>query len=485
MAEDSLKSKAVKGVGWSFVDNIAGSGITFLVGLVLARILSPAEFGTLGILMIFIAISNSIVDSGFSNALIRKPNATEEDYNTVFYVNMALAAAMYVLLFFTAPSIASFFKSKILIPTLRVLSTILFFNAASIIQRTNLVKKIDFKTQAKVSIISSMISAVVGIGMALTGYGVWALVGQQLSRQIANTIFLWIFNHWIPKLVYSWKSFRELFGFGSKLLISGLIDTIYNNIYQFVIGKFYSKADLGQYTRAQQFNTIFSSNLTAVIQRVSFPTLSNIQDDAERLKAGYRKIITLSMVISFACMLALAAISKPMIIILIGEKWMPAVLFLQIMCLYGMLYPIQALNLNMLQVKGRSDLFLYLEIAKKIIGIIPVVLGILYGIVIMLLGSLGFCIIAYFLNSYYSGKLIGYSSWQQIKDISKPFLISVIASIPAWLLQFTDLPMVTMLTVQILILATLTIGLYYLFARDILHEVVAILGTFTTKLKRR
>lgn len=485
MAEESLKNKAVKGVGWSFVDNIAGSGITFLVGLVLARILSPAEFGTLGILMIFIAISNSIVDSGFSNALIRKPDATEEDYNTVFYVNMALAAAMYILLFFSAPAIAGFFKSDILVSTLRVLSTILFFNAASIIQRTNLVKKIDFKTQAKVSIISSLISAVVGIGMALTGYGVWSLVGQQLSRQIANAIFLWIFNHWTPKRVYSWKSFRELFGFGSKLLISGLLNTIYDNIYQFVIGKFYSKADLGQYTRAQQFNTIFSSNLTAVIQRVSFPTLSNIQDDAERLKAGYRKIITLSMVISFACMLALAAISKPMIIILIGEKWMPAILFLQIMCLYGMLYPIQALNLNMLQVKGRSDLFLYLEIAKKIIGIIPVILGILYGIAIMLLASVGTSIIAYFLNSYYSGKLIGYSSWQQIKDISKPFLISAIASIPAWLLQFTNLPIVAMLTLQIIIIATLTIGLYNIFARDLMYEILSILATFTSKLKRR
>lgn len=485
MAEDSLKHKAVKGVAWSAIDNLAGSGITFLVGLVLARILSPAEFGTLGILMIFIAISNSIVDSGFSNALIRKIDATEEDYNTVFYVNMVLAAVMYAALFFSAPAIANFFSSQILVPTLRVMSIVLFFNAASIIQRTNLVKRIDFKTQAKVSIISSLVSAVVGITMALTGFGVWALVGQQLSRQATNAAFLWIFNRWWPKLVYSWKSFRELFGFGSKLLVSGLIDTVYNNIYQFVIGKFYSKADLGQYTRAQQFNTIFSSNLTGIIQNVGFPTLSAVQNDPERLKQTYRKIITLSMVITFACMMGLAVIAKPMILILIGEKWEPAILYLQIMCWYGMLYPLHAINLNMLKVKGRSDLFLGLEIIKKIVGTIPVILGIFYGILSMLIASVGVGIVSFFLNSHYSGRLVGYSSFDQIKDVSKPFIISLVASIPAFILQFSSLSMPLMISIQIAITIVITILLYRLFAREIYTELLGIAATFTSKLKRR
>ena len=228
---ESLKNKAVKGVGWSFLDNIAGQGITFLVGLVLARILSPAEFGILGMITIFIAISNSIIDSGFSNALIRKTDAKEIDYNTVFFFNLALSTLLYTILFIASPAISRFFKEPQLVEITRVMGLLLFINALAIIQRTLLVKRVDFKTQTKVSIIASAGSAFVGIGMALMGYGVWSLVGQQLSRQFLNTLFLWVFNTWRPVLEFSIQSFKELFGFGSKLLLSGLLNTLYNNIY--------------------------------------------------------------------------------------------------------------------------------------------------------------------------------------------------------------------------------------------------------------
>lgn len=324
---ESLKQKTVKGVGWSFADNIANSGITFLVGLVLANILSPEEYGIMAIVTIFIAVSNSIVDSGFSNALIRKTDIRSVDYNTVFYFNLVVSIFLYLILYVSAPAISVFFKEPILVDVMRVIGWILIINAFAIIPRTIFVRTINFKVQTKVSLIASVSSGIVGIGMALTGWGVWSLVGQQLSRQLLNTVFLWIFCHWRPLREFSTQSFKELFGFGSKLLASGLIDTIYKEIYSFVIGGFYTAADLGQYTRASQFNSIFSSNLTSVVQRVSYPVLSSIQNEPERLLGAYRRVIKTTMLITFACMLGLAAVAKPLIVLLIGEKWLPAVSF--------------------------------------------------------------------------------------------------------------------------------------------------------------
>jgi O-antigen/teichoic acid export membrane protein len=432
----SLKAKTIKGASWSLIDNVANSGIAFIVGIILARILSPAEFGILGMITVFIAISNSIIDSGFSNALIRKNDAKRIDYNTVFYFNILLGIFLYLVLFLCSPSISRFFKEPVLIPITRVMGLILIINSFAIIQRTLLVKRIDFKTQTKISLIASFTSGIIGIAMAFRGLGVWSLVGQQIARHLLNTICLWVFNKWRPIMEFSKRSFKELFSFGSKLLLSGLIDTIYRNIYYLVIGKFYSAAQLGQYTRAEQFNNIFSSNLTSVVQRVSYPVLSSIQDEEERLKQAYRRVIKTTMLISFACMLGLAAVARPLILILVGEKWLPAVSFLHIICFAGMLYPLHAINLNMLQVKGRSDLFLKLEIIKKVIAVIPISLGILYGIELMLWGSVFTSFVAYFLNSYYSPNLINYSTWSQIKDILPTFSVSLVVATAMWSLTY-------------------------------------------------
>ncbi|WP_353085176.1 lipopolysaccharide biosynthesis protein [Flavobacterium sp.] len=420
-----LREKAIKGVSWSFVDNIANAGITFIVGIILARILSPAEFGLIGMITIFIAVSNSIVDSGFSSALIRKVEPKEVDYNTVFYFNLCLGIVLYLILFYSAPAISWFFKEPNLISITRVMGTILIINAFGIVQRSLLVKEVDFKNQTKISMISSIISGIVGITMALKGFGVWSLVSLQISRQLLNTIFLWVISKWRPVLEFSKDSFQELFGFGSKLLISGLMDTIYNNIYFLIIGKYYSAVQLGQYTRAEQFNSIFSSNLTSVVQRVSYPVLCNIQDEDERLKLTYRRVIKATMLVAFTCMLGLAAIAKPLILLTIGEKWLPSVTYLQIICFAGMLQPLHAINLNMLMVKGRSDLFLRLEIIKKAIAVVPICLGVFYGIELMLWGSVFISFAAYVLNSYYSARLINYSIWAQIKDIYPSFLVSI------------------------------------------------------------
>lgn len=470
---ESLKQKTVKGVGWSFADNIANSGITFLVGLVLANILSPEEYGIMAIVTIFIAVSNSIVDSGFSNALIRKTDIRSVDYNTVFYFNLVVSIFLYLILYVSAPAISVFFKEPILVDVMRVIGWILIINAFAIIPRTIFVRTINFKVQTKVSLIASVSSGIVGIGMALTGWGVWSLVGQQLSRQLLNTVFLWIFCHWRPLREFSTQSFKELFGFGSKLLASGLIDTIYKEIYSFVIGGFYTAADLGQYTRASQFNSIFSSNLTSVVQRVSYPVLSSIQNEPERLLGAYRRVIKTTMLITFACMLGLAAVAKPLIVLLIGEKWLPAVSFLQIICFAGMLYPLHAINLNILQVKGRSDLFLKLEIIKKVIAVLPITLGIFFGIEFMLWGSVCTSFNAFFLNSYYSADLIGYPTLRQIRDVSPTFLVSFTVAGCMWGLSFLPLSYYIILPLQLIVGLVLA---YLIYERIKLPEYMEIRG---------
>lgn len=456
----SLKSKTIKGASWSFVDNIAGSGISFLVGIVLARLLSPEEFGLIGIITIFIAVFNSIVDSGFSNALIRKNDAKQVDYNTAFIFNLILSVFVFIVLFFLAPLIGNFFKEPQLVPLTRVMSIIVLINAFALVQRTLLVKKVDFKTQTKVSIIASSSSGVIGLGMAFTGFGVWSLVAQQLSRQFLNTFFLWVYNKWRPQLEFSIKSFKELFNFGWKLLVSGLIATIWTQLFQIVIGKFYTTAALGQFTRAKQFTDIFSSNLTGVVQRVSYPVLSSIQDEKDRLKQGYKKIIKITMFLTFILMLGLAAVAKPMVLVLIGEKWLPSVEFLQILCFSAMLYPLHAINLNMLQVKGRSDLFLILEIVKKIIAIGPIIIGIFIGIKAMLLGSVFTGFIAYYLNSYYSGRDLEYGIKEQISDILPSFFIALSMAAIVWSISLINISPFILLPLQILagIIIIFTIG---------------------------
>ena len=285
-------------------------------------------------------------------------------------------------------------------------------------------KRIDFKSQTKITIVASISSGIIGIAMALMGFGVWSLVVQHLTSQIIRTILLWFVNKWIPNFTFSKNSFHELFGFGWKMMVSNIIDTVWRELYQVVVGKFYSPATLGQYTRAKQFSSLFSSNLTGVIQRVTYPVLSNIQDNQEYMVSAYRRIIKTTMFVTAISMFFLGAISEPLLYCLIGPKWHEAAIYLPLICLTGSTYPLHAINLNMLQVQGRSDLFLGLEIIKKSIALGPLCVGAFIGILPMLYTTIITCIISYFLNSHYSGKLLGYSSWMQLKDIAPSYGIA-------------------------------------------------------------
>ena len=454
MSEPSLRNKTIKGVGWSFTDSLLSQGIVFLVGVVLARLLTPEEYGLLGIMMIFILVSESIVNSGLSSALIRKKDATDEDFDTVFVTNMVLSFVMYAVLFICAPFISSFFDKPQLTILLRVMGTIVIINALSIVPLAMIARTVDFKKQMICSLISAIVSGIIGIGMAYSGYGVWALVGQQITRQLVNSVSLWIATKWQPRLRFFANSFKELWGFGWKLLVSGIINTLWNEIYKVVIGKCYSPATLGQYTQAHQYSDIFSRNLTNVIQRVSYPVLSKLQDERDRLKDAYRRVIKVTMFVTFVLMFGLAGCAKEFIYVLIGEQWQPCVPYLQILCFSMALYPLHAINLNMLQVQGRSDLFLRLEIIKKCIAIIPLLLGIFIDIYWMLLGSVVVGWFAYYLNAYYSGPYLSYSVWLQIKDILPSMALALGMAVIVYLMSYIPLIPYALLPLQILTGAT-------------------------------
>ncbi len=457
MAEQSLKDKTVKGSFWSAADAFLGQGVTFIVSIILARLVTPTEYGLIGICTIFTSVLSGIVDSGFSNSLIRKKNVTEEDYSTMFLTNMGMSLILYLSLFISSPFIAHFFYRPELVDLVRVMGLILFLQGASLVQYTKLTKSIDFKTKTKASFIAAITSGIVGICMAMRGYGVWSLVGQQLSNKFVYSLCLWLFNRWSPNMRFNLNSFQYMWGFGWKLMLSGLLNNVWNQIYQVVVGKCYSPATLGQYTRSRDFASLFSVNFTAIVQRVTFPVLSEVQDDKTRMVEAYRKIIKISMLVTSVILFFLAAIADPLIYCLIGPQWHEAATYLPFICLILFLHPLHAINLNMLQVQGRSDIYLYLEIIKKILSIIPIALGIFVGIYWMLIGSILLGVISFFLNSFFTGKKLGYSSFNQLRDIIPSLCLSIVVALSVYFLKYLPFNNYIILGLQI------TIGLLVFF----------------------
>jgi len=484
MAEQSLKDKTVKGVAWSGIDNVAQFGVSFLVSIVLARLLSPDDYGLIGIIAIFTAVCQALINGGFTTALIRKKDATDDDYNTAFIINLGVSLLLYVVIYLSSPFIADFFHRKELVALTQVSSLGMIIGALALVQQTRLTKRIDFKTQTKITIIASVVSGIVGIAMALMGFGVWSLVVQSLTSQGLRTILLWVANKWIPQLRFSSASFHELFGFGWKMMVSGVLDTVWKELYQVVVGKFYSPATLGQYTRAKQFSTLFSSNLTSVIQRVTYPVLSNIQNDKERMILAYRKIIKVTMFITAISMFFLSAISEPLLYCLIGPKWHEAATYLPLICITGSFYPLHAINLNMLQVQGRSDLFLGLEIVKKILGIFPLSVCFMYGVMPMLYVSVLTTIICYFLNSYFPGKMLGYSSWMQIRDIAPSYGLAIFVALCVFFLKYLPFSYWILLPMQIILGFVVLLCICQKTKMEEYEELKEMVGPYLKKIKK-
>lgn len=423
---DELKNKATQGVFWSAVERYSLQVVQFLLKLVIARILIPDDYGLIGMIAIFMAVSQIFIDGGFSNALIQKKERSEADYNTVFYINFGISVLIYLILFFCAPLIAAFYEQPLLTPITRVYSINLVINSLVAVNKVKLTVDVDFKTLSIISLGAAIISGIAGIGCAYYGMGVWALVVQQLLNSFLNVLLSFYYVKWRPKLMFSMASFHSLFNFGSKLLIASLIHALYENLYNLFIGKKFTSATLGLFTRAQDFTNFAGSNVSAILKRVSFPVLSRIQDDDEHLMSVYKKYIKTATWATFPMLLGLCGIAKPMVLVLLTEKWIGCVPYLQILC-FAMLWDcVTQVNLNLLYVKGHSDWVLRLEIIKKSIAFTILFASLGFGMYVICLGKAVYSVIALYLNTYYTKKLFNYGFWKQMKDLLPQLLLSLL-----------------------------------------------------------
>lgn len=472
---NELRSKTLFGVLWSAVERFSLQGVQFVINIIMARLLLPSDYGMIAMLVILIQVSQIFIDGGFTNALIQRKDRTEIDFSTVFYFNIFISLFLYFLIFISAPWIAEFYRMPELILVTRVITLNFIFSSLSAIHRIKLTIDVDFKTQSKISLISAVSSGVLGICMAYWGFGVWALVFQSLLNNLLLTILFYFFYRWRPLLSFSMSSFKRLFSFGSKLLMSSLIHSVYYNLYSIVIGRRFSAIDLGYYTRAEQFAIFPSANVNAVISRVTFPILSSIQDDNERLTQAYRKYIRLASYLIFPLMVGLAVLAKPLIILLLTEKWIGIVILLQILCFDWMFDHLSGINLNLLYVKGRSDLALRLELIKKTIATIILFSSIPFGLIGMCLGRVLYSLIATYLNTYYTKDLIGLSFLKQVKDIVPFFLLSLLMGVVcAFTISFIE-GYILKILVGFFVGAIVYVSLSILFRFESIRDIIGIL----------
>lgn len=463
MDNQSTKGKVISSLFWKLMERGGTQGIQFIVQIVLARLLLPDDYGIIALIAIFISIANVFVESGFNTALIQKKDANETDFSSVFYLSLFVASLLYIVLFFTSPFIASFYGITKLISVIRVLSITLFFGAFNSIQNAVVVRKMQFKKFFYCSLGAIAVSGTVGIITAYEGFGVWALVAQQLANQFMITVILWFTVKWRPKLIFSFERIKRLFSYGWKLLVASLIDTLYMNLCSLIIGKIYNPAMLGFYNRGDQFPQIVVTSIDSSIQSVMFPALASEQDNKQRVKQLMRRSIVTSSFIVFPMMMGLAVIAEPLIKILLTDKWLPCVPFLQIFCASYALKPIHTANLQAINALGRSDIFLKLEITKKIIGLIILCVSIFYGVYAIAIGMLIYGIISMFINAYPNFKLLNYSYYEQWKDIMPSLIISLIMGIVVYNFKWFYISAWLTLIIQVCIGGILYIGMAKIF----------------------
>ena len=422
-----LKQKVVKGAVWATLEKLCLKAFTFLVTLVLARLLTPTDYGTVALLYIFTSIAGTLADAGFGRALIQKKDATEEDFNSVFYLSLVMSGVLYAVMFFSAPAIARFYDTPCLVAITRVTSLSLFFHAVNGVQGAELSRKLMFDQGFKISLISAVSSAIVGISLAFLGYGPWALVWNTLAAGAASTVAYWHFIAWRPKLMFSWSSVRTLFSFGWKMSLSGLLDSLFSNLRGLCIGKFYTKADLAFVDKGQALPAVGMDVITGTIMKVSFPALAQLQDDKAKFRDAVRRMIQCSTFFVFPAMAGLAVLSDRLIPLLFGNQWVESIPYAQLACWTFALYPLHVINLQALTAMGRSDLFLGLEIAKKVLSLLILALSIRHGVFfLMLMYALVSSPLSLIINSWPNRKLLGYTILQQIHDVLPSIMISLV-----------------------------------------------------------
>ncbi len=426
MAEETLKRKAFKGVLWKIGEQFGRQIIALTIGVVLARLVAPDQFGAIAMLTVFVAVAEMFIDSGFTQALMRKEDRTQLDCCTVFYFNIFVSIVAYAVLYLIAPWVADFYDMPVLKPLLRVLGFTIVLGSLSGVQGTLFYSKMKFNVLVKYALIAQVIAGGVGIWMAYHGMEVWALVGQQYTSCILNSIFLWMKSDWRPQWMFSFKTLREFFGFGSKLLASGLLETVYSNMYDLFIGKFYNASQLAFFNKAKNQRALVTSTPTSILQSVTFPTLSKLQHDNCALRNGYRRTIRVSAFVIFPLALGMGAVAYPMINVMYTQVWIEAATLLNIIVFAGMLYPLHAINLNLLIVKGRSDYFLKLEIAKKVIGVIAMLITIPISVRAICYGMVVSSVLCLVINTWYTPRLIQYSIWDQCRDLAHILALSLV-----------------------------------------------------------
>ena len=431
----SLKQKAFKGIVWSSFQQFSTQVISFVVSVILARILSPGEFGLIAMIGVFISLGNSLVESGLSQSLLRTKNPDEEDYSTVFFFNLIISLFVYVLIFIFSNQIAIFFNQPILTRIIRVYGIIFIINALSIIQTTRLTYNFDFKTQMKIALPSLIFGSSLGILLAYNGFGVWSLVWSAIAQSAVSCVYLWKSSSWRPVLSLNLEKIKHHLGFGYKLTISGIIDTIFVNSYAIIIGKYFAPAQVGFYQRADSLKQLPVSNFIYVLNKVTFPLFAQIHEDDVRLKNAYRKIIKIVVFLVAPTLIFMAVLATPLFRFLFTEKWLPSVPFFQILCINGILYPIHAFNLSILNVKGNSGLFLKVEIVKKVLLTVVLLISFNWGIYGLIYGSVVFSIIAFFINTHFTFRYLKYSAWQQIKDLFPSIFLALVCGLLIFLID--------------------------------------------------
>lgn len=466
------KNKILSSLFWKFMERGGTQGIQFIVQIVLARLLRPADYGIIALVVIFTSIAGVFVQSGLNTALIQKKDADEADFSSVFYLSLALACTIYMVLFFAAPFIADFYEEPQITSVFRVLSITLIFGVFSSIQNAVISRSLQFKKLFFSSTGAILVSGSVGIYMAYTGFGVWALVGQQISNQFLAVLILWFTVRWRPQLLFSLKRVKGLFSFGWKLLVSGLIDTVYRDLRSLIIGKMYSPSMLGFYNRGQQFPSVIVSNIDGSIQSVMLPVLASQQDDRKRVKEMMRRAIVTSSFTICPMMVGLSVIAEPLVKLILTDKWLPCVPFLQIFCAIYMLMPIHTANLQAINAMGRSDIFLKLEIVKKIMGLSILAVTVFYGVYAIALGGILSGLISTLINAYPNKRLLGYSYVEQWKDIMPSVLISLTMGAVVYTFNFLDIAAWQILTLQIIVGFIIYMGLAKVFRIESLNYLV-------------
>lgn len=464
MATNDLKSKTISGMIWSGIGRIGTVGITFISNLVLARLLMPADFGCIGMLYVFIAISGIFVSGGLGQALIQKKEPTHIDYTTVFYWNLVMSVIFYLILFFCAPAIARFYDIPLLKDVLRVQSIVLFIQSFSIVQSNQLQKQLRFKELSTRNIVSALAGMTIAIIMALCGCGVWSLVASSLLSALTSVVLLWKMSTWRPTFEFSMQSLKELFSFGGLMLLSSLVETVYTNLQSLIIGKWYSAKDLGFFTQAKKLEEVPTLSLSAIVNEVSFPVFSALQDDKEKLLLGVRKNVKAITYLNFPLMVLLMVIAQPLIVFLYGAKWSTSAPYFQILCVSSMIYTLNTLNTNVIKSLGKSGIYFIVQFSKRLIGIGLIIWGIHFGIngLLWAVTSVGY--ISFFINAIVNGKLIHYGIFRQIKDVGLCYLTAALIGVGVYFLG-TLMPFhqYVVMALQIILYAGLYWGFSVLF----------------------